>query len=244
MNNHRIPLYYDLHLHTCLSPCGDIDMTPANVVGMASLLGLQVIAITDHNSCKNCEPAMKHGETYGITVIPGMELTTAEDVHVVCLFETLEDAMRFDTYVYEHMLPIPNRPDIFGEQLILDVYDQTIGEVENLLISATDISYDDCFDLVASFRGIVFPSHLDRSSNNVISNLGFIPPDSKFTCAELYDLKQLHRIREANPYLEQCRILSNSDAHNLEAIRDPKLQLYAKSRSIRDVLSALTERQL
>jgi len=241
MNSIKIPLYYDLHLHTCLSPCGDADMTPANVVGMASILGLQVIAITDHNSCKNCEAAMIHGEKYGITVIPGMELTTSEDVHVVCLFETLEDAMRFDAYVYEHMLLIPNRPDIFGEQLILDEYDQVMGTVENLLISATNISYDDCFDLVASFHGVVFPSHLDRSSNNVISNLGFIPPDSTFTCAEIYDLKNLHRIREANPYLTQCRIISNSDAHNLEAIRDPHLQLHAKSTSIHDVLSALTD---
>ena len=111
-----IPLYYDLHLHSCLSPCGDDDMTPANIVGMAAVKGLDVIALTDHNSCKNCPAAMKHGEEYGVTVIPGMELTTSEEVHVVCLFPELNDALDFDQYVYERILPIKNKKNIFGEQ--------------------------------------------------------------------------------------------------------------------------------
>ena len=112
-----IPLYYDLHIHSCLSPCGDDDMTPANIAGMAAVKGLDVIALTDHNSCKNCPAILKHGEEYGITVIPGMELTTAEEVHVVCLFPALGDAMAFDGYVYEHLLPIKNRNLIFYTQV-------------------------------------------------------------------------------------------------------------------------------
>ena len=90
-----IPLYYDLHIHSCLSPCGDDDMTPANLVGMAAVKGLDVIALTDHNSCKNCPAAMYHGANYGVTVIPGMELTTEEEVHVICLFPTLKDALAY-----------------------------------------------------------------------------------------------------------------------------------------------------
>lgn len=100
---------YDLHIHSCLSPCGDEDMTPANIVGMAALKGLDVIALTDHNSCKNCPAIMKAAQEYGISVIPGMELTTMEEVHVLCLFPELSRAMDFDAYVYERLLPFPNR---------------------------------------------------------------------------------------------------------------------------------------
>ena len=132
-----IPLYYDLHMHSCLSPCGDDNMTPANLVGMAAVKGLDVIALTDHNSCKNCPAAMKHGEEYGVIVIPGMELTTSEEVHVVCLFPTLDDALSFDAYVYDHILPIKNKEHIFGRQQIMDAQDYVIGNVERLLISAT-----------------------------------------------------------------------------------------------------------
>ena len=99
-----IPLHYDLHIHSCLSPCGDNESTPGNIVGMAVVKGLDVIALTDHNTCKNCAAAMAIGKEYGITVIPGMELTTSEEVHVLCLFHTLEDAMGFDAFVEPRIL--------------------------------------------------------------------------------------------------------------------------------------------
>ena len=101
-------LFYDFHIHSCLSPCGDDEMTPANLVGMAKVKGLDVIALTDHNSCRNCPAAIVHGEQYGITVIPGMELCTVEEVHVICLFPDLPSALAFDAYVYERLLPIRN----------------------------------------------------------------------------------------------------------------------------------------
>ena len=110
-----------------LSPCGDDDMTPANIAGMASIKGLDVIALTDHNSCKNCPAAMFQGREYGVIVIPGMELCTAEEVHVICLFPALENALAFDGYVYEHMLPIKNREAIFGKQQIMDCLLYTSG---------------------------------------------------------------------------------------------------------------------
>ena len=113
------PLFYDLHIHSCLSPCGDDDMTPANIAGMAAVKGLDVIALTDHNSCRNCPAAMYHGIQYGVTVIPGMELTTQEEVHVICLFPDLENALAFDDLVYEKLMPVRNREDIFGKQQII-----------------------------------------------------------------------------------------------------------------------------
>ena len=191
-----IPLYYDLHLHSCLSPCGDDDMTPANIVGMAAVKGLDVIALTDHNSCKNCPAAMKHGEEYGVTVIPGMELTTSEEVHVVCLFPELKNAMDFDEYVYERILPIKNKKNIFGEQQIMDEFDQVIGIEERLLISATSISFDEVFELVKSYHGIAYPAHIDKSTTSLLSNLGFVPPDSSFTCAEITTYDHLQQIQK------------------------------------------------
>ncbi len=237
-----IPLYYDLHLHSCLSPCGDDDMTPANIAGMASIKGLDVIALTDHNSCRNCPAAMAHGRDYGVIVIPGMELCTSEEVHIICLFPALENALVFDEYVYEHMLPIKNREDIFGKQQIVDENDEVTGTVENLLINATDIAFDDAFSLAASYGGIAYPAHVDKTSTSVLSNLGFVPPDSAFTCAEFHDLKNLHRIQKEHPYFLQCNIISSSDAHYLEDIREPEYQIFSESREIPDILKAIQTR--
>ena len=109
-------LSYDLHIHSCLSPCGDDDMTPANIVGMAMIKGLDLIAVTDHNSCKNCPAVLTMAEAYGLTALPGMELTTSEEVHVVCLFADLKDALAFDEYVYSHLMAVPNNEKIFGKR--------------------------------------------------------------------------------------------------------------------------------
>ncbi len=234
-----IPLYYDLHLHSCLSPCGDDDMTPGNLVGMAAVAGIDVIALTDHNTCKNCPAAMKHGEELGVIVIPGMELTTSEEVHVVFLFPTLQDALAFDTEVYERILPIKNREDIFGRQQIMDENDEEIGTVDKLLISATDISFDDTFALAAAYHGIAFPAHIDKKTTSLLSNLGFVPPDSTFTCAEIHDMKNLHGILKEHPYFKTCNIISDSDAHYLPDIRDPHYRIYPKSKSIPDILQCL-----
>ncbi len=237
-----ISLSYDLHIHSCLSPCGDADMTPGNIVGMSALKELDVIALTDHNSCKNCEAVMRLGEAYGILVIPGMELTTVEEVHVVCLFETLTDALAFDNYVYEHLQPVPNHPEIFGEQLIMDETDSVTGTVENLLINATDISFSDLYDLLLKFHGVMIPAHIDKSSNSLLANLGFVPPDSKFDCFELKNMSSLHSLRKANPYLEHCNVITDSDAHYLEHIHEPENTLWVEERSIEAVLKALTKK--
>ena len=234
-----IPLFYDLHIHSCLSPCGDDDMTPANLVGMAAVKGLEVIALTDHNSCQNCPAAMYHGKKYGVTVIPGMELTTAEEVHVICLFADLDAALAFDSYVYARLMPVPNREDIFGKQQIMNQNDEVAETVEYLLINAVSISFDDVFPLVESFGGIAYPAHVDKSSTSVISNLGFIPPDSTFTCAEFHDFKNLHRLRKEHPYLETCSVICCSDAHYLQDIHEPDYQIYSVSKNISDILNAL-----
>ena len=134
--------HYDLHIHSCLSPCGDNDMTPNNLVQMALLSGCDVIALTDHNTCRNAPAAMEAGARNGLLVIPGMELCTAEEAHVVCLFETLEGALEFDHYIYENMPHVKNRPEIFGEQRLLDGEDAPVGEEENLLLVSSFVGVD------------------------------------------------------------------------------------------------------
>ena len=235
-----IQLSYDLHLHSCLSPCGDGEMTPANIAGMAMLNGLDAVALTDHNTARNCPAFLKWTAQYGLVGIPGMELCTAEEVHVVCLFARLEDALDFDGYVYERLLPVDNRPEIFGEQVLMDQEDRPAGTEPRLLISATSIPFDQVYGLVEEYRGLMIPAHLDKSTTSLLSNLGFIPPDSRFTCAELRDLSSLHRLRAEHPYLEGCRIVSSSDAHRLEDIRGPGgPTLLAEDRTPEAVLAAL-----
>ncbi len=234
-----VNLTYDLHIHSCLSPCGDEDMTPGNIVGMAAIKGLDVIALTDHNTCRNCPAAMAIGAQYGVMVIPGMEINTSEEVHAVCLFPTLEKALAFDSYVYERLMKFPNKETVFGRQLICNEEDEIIGTEPNLLISSVDLSFDQLWDVVCSYDGIMFPAHVEKSANSLIANLGFVPPDSKFRTAELKNLKKLHEVRKGNPYLEGCRIISNSDAHYLEHINEPELTILVKERSVQAVIDWL-----
>ena len=232
-------LYYDLHIHSCLSPCGDNDMTPGNIVGMATIKELDVIALTDHNSCRNTPAAKKIADAYGIILIPGMELTTSEDVHVVCLFSCVEDALEWNDFVDTKRNLIPNDPAIFGDQLRLNEDDQVIGHEENLLINATNISFDECYDLITEHKGIMIPAHIDKDTTSLMSNLGFVPPDSKFKTIEVKNLSNLHQIKKDNPYLEGCRVITDSDAHYLEHIHEPEYSLAVKERSIEAVLEAL-----
>lgn len=235
-----LSLSYDLHIHSCLSPCGDDDMTPANITAMAALIGLDVIAVTDHNTCKNCPAVMEAAGKWGITVIPGMELCTSEEVHVLCLFESLKAAMVFDSYVEKHLLPMANNEEIFGHQYIYDSNDTIIGSYPNLLINATDISFDDVFGLTSLYGGIMIPAHIDKASTSLLSNLGFIPPDSRFTCAEVKAIEQLEALKAAHPYLNGCRIITDSDAHDLEHIHEAVHRLHSPGKNIKDILKSLT----
>lgn len=234
-----VDLFYDLHIHSALSPCGHEDMTPANIVLMAKLKGLQVIALTDHNSAKNCPAFLYHAQREGIIGIPGMELCTSEEVHVLCLFYSLEDAMRFDEYVTAHMIAFPNREEIFGAQSIIDIDDNIVGKVDNLLINATTISFDEVYDLMKDFHGVMIPAHIDKGSNSVIANLGFIPPDSKFHTIELSKDYKGNPFIEEDSYAFACKRIINSDAHYLEHIKEAIEFLSCEEESIRGVLNVL-----
>ncbi len=213
---------YDFHIHSCLSPCGDKDMSPQRIVIMAKIMGYDAIALTDHNTSKNCEAVMAIGEEIGLTVIPGMELCTAEEVHIVCLFPTLEQATAFSDYIYETLPPVKNKPAVFGEQVIMDKTDSVLGYEEKLLITASSINTHKAVCEVEKFGGICYPAHIDRSSFSIISNLGTIDESFGFKCAEIFDISKENELKEKHPYLKKLKIVSDSDAHYLENMRIPQ----------------------
>ena len=210
---------YDLHVHSCLSPCADNDNTPNNLAGMASLNHIDIMALTDHNSARNCPAFFAAAKRYGIIPVPGMELTTAEDIHVVCLFPELEDALRFNDLVDTRRVRYPNNKEIFGDQLILDEEDEVIGEEPDFLTNATTISYEEVPDLVEQFHGVSYPAHIDRQANSVIAVLGTLPEFPDYPAAELHFMKNRESyIREF--HLENKRVIISSDAHWLGDLRE------------------------
>lgn len=212
--------YYDLHIHSCLSPCGDDDMTPNNIAGMASLAGLNIVALTDHNSAKNCPAFFEAAKRNGIIPVAGMELTTAEDIHLVCLFEELDSALNFDSFIQDKRMLIPNRTDIFGEQMIMNGSDEVIGTEEYLLSNATYITVDEAPSLVKGFGGICYPAHIDREANGIIATLGIFPDDENFVCAGFHNGERIAEYQSRFPVLKSRIPVVSSDAHYLWDIRD------------------------
>ncbi len=214
---------YDLHIHSCLSPCGDDSMTPATIAGLGKLAGLDLIALTDHNCAANCPAFMRAAEFYEIAALCGMELTTAEDIHVVCLFDDLKNALAFSEYVENHHQKIKNKPEIFGNQLIMDETDQICGSIEHLLITASDIGFNEVHSLAESFGGAAVPAHIDKDSDSMFGILGAYPPESGFKTFEIFKggkaasdtnlQKSLISDADFSP-----RFIIDSDAHMIEDI--------------------------
>lgn len=224
---------YDLHIHSCLSPCGSNDMTPNNIVNMAMLLGLDMIAVSDHNSCLNLPAVFKVANECGLTVVPAMEVCTSEEVHILCLMDNLSSMLDFSDEIYKFLPSFKNKTDIFGEQLILDENDNTISIEDKLLINALTISIDKLIPIVSSYNGIAIPAHVDKNSNSILSNLGFIPPEYGFTCIEL---KKIDSKVDFNG-----KRISNSDAHYLEQINEPVNFIDLPDKSAKALISYLKE---
>jgi DNA polymerase III alpha subunit len=210
--------YYDLHIHSCLSPCGDEDSTPNNIAGYAMLCGLNIVALCDHNTLKNCPAFFAAAKKYGIIPVAGVELTTSEDIHIILLFEELEKAMEFDAYLDTRRIKIKNKPEIFGEQHILDENDEFVDEEPFLLINATTISSFEVPEIAKRFDAVCYPAHIDRDANGIISILGDFPRED-FSCFELHDVTKAEEYIKKF-HLEDKKMVVSSDAHTLTDIRD------------------------
>lgn len=232
--------YYDLHTHSCLSPCGDKDNTPSNLAGIATVSELDIVALTDHNTAKNCPAFFKACEYYGIIPVAGMELTTSEDIHIVCLFSSLNDALRYSDYIDTRRVKIKNRPDIFGEQLIMTENDEVIGTDEFLLSNATTVTVDEVKDLVESYGGVCFPAHIDRNSNSIISVLGTVPVELNFNCVEFYNAEKIEEYKKKYP-IKNKKIIIDSDAHYLHSVKDKENYIELEGDTPEDIVSSLFE---
>ena len=235
-------LYYDFHLHSCLSPCGDNDMTPYNLVNLAKIFGYDIIALTDHNSCLNCEGAIKAGEKIGITVVPGMELCTAEEIHNICLFPSLERAMAFSDYIRGTLPPVVNKEKIFGEQLVMDDADSVLGKEELLLTTASSVSISELCELTDKYDGVCYPAHIDRCSYSIISALGDFPPEVQVRCFELTPKADTEEYLERYPATKGKLIIRSSDAHYLENMREPEFIIDLKENSAEALIDYLKGR--
>ena len=213
-------LRYDLHIHSALSPCGDADMTPNNIVNMALICGLDIIAVSDHNTTGNVEAVMAVGKEAGVTVVPAMELETAEEIHVLCLFPTLEAARAFDIEQVTPALPaVNNDVAIFGHQHLMDRNDNVVGEDPRYLINATAISLDGLPQLVDRYGGVAIPAHIDKSTKSLVGNFGMVGDYMGFRCFELSRNLPDYFI-EATPGLgnRPYVYIHDSDAHYLQDI--------------------------
>ncbi len=180
-------------------------------------------ALTDHNSSKNCPAFFEACRNCGVVPIAGMELTTAEEIHMVCLFPTLEAAMEFDEFVDQNRMKIKNRPDIFGEQLIMNAEDEVIGKVDDLLITASDLDIFRAAKEVFLRGGAAYPAHIEKPADSIIAMLGDIPADAGFSAVEVKDLEKIGELRKKHPILNDMVIVSDSDSHLLETLAgDPQ----------------------
>lgn len=230
-------LTFDLHLHSCLSPCGSEDNTPANLAAMCALAGIQAVALTDHNTVGNCAAFCAAAAQNGLIALPGMELTTVEEVHVVCLFPDLYAARAFGDFVYAKLPPFPNDTRIFGPQVLMDETDRVLGEEPRLLAGATTIGVYEIAALAAAHSGFAYPAHIDRPSFSVISNLGLWDPGLGFPLAEV--TRSCPPDFLDRPDLKGLPTLTASDAHYLEQIADADQALSVAEPTPHAILAAL-----
>lgn len=210
----------DFHIHSALSPCGDEDMTPGNIVNMALLKGLDIIAVTDHNSCANLPAVLDVAKENGLMVIPGMEVQTKEEVHILCLFKRFEGAVKFAEIVYNSLPDIRNSEEVFGSQLVFNSKDEIVGKEDKLLLSSTVLSVNDVFVLVRGLGGICIPAHVDRPGFSIIANLGFIPPNLKVKTIEISKRNTPEAVLKKYPFLDKYQHIISSDAHYLQDISE------------------------
>lgn len=219
----------DLHIHTCLSPCGSLEMSPTVIVGTALARGLDIIAITDHNSTLQCPEIQALGAEAGLTVIAGAEVCTREEAHCLALFGTEEARAAFQHYLEQHLPSVPNNPERFGDQVWVNRNDEIIGEAPCLLLSALDQNVNQIAAFVKKQGGLFIAAHVERPSFSLISQLGFIDPSLPLDAIEYTDVSRFARLQSQHTYLSNYTAYSASDAHYPEQIGSKPCLLQASA---------------
>ncbi len=228
----------DLHIHSTLSPCSSLEMSPAAIVRRARKIGLDLIAVTDHNSTENGYITASLGEAAGVRVLFGMEAQTREDVHMLCLFARRSEAERFNERVYSLLPDVANNPEYFGDQVVVDAQDNIVRHEEKLLLNALDISIPDLLELVKLHGGVGIPAHVEAPPFGLLVNLGMVPEELAGAVLEISYAVKAKQAQRAFPVLAGHPLISNSDAHFLEDIGRAFTVFTAPSPSLPDLLEA------
>ena len=203
----------DTHIHSLLSPCGDIEMTPLGIVRRAKEEGLDIIGITDHNSTLQCEEIRRIGAREGVYVLCGAEITTQEEVHCLVFVDWGEPLLALQAYIEKYLPPIRNNPDLFGYQLVVNEQEEVLYEAPYLLISALSQSIDQVEAEAHRLGGLFIPAHIDKPKNSLLSQLGFVPPGLKADALEIFRRTEIAEFRQAHPELKNYPLSCSSDAH-------------------------------
>ena len=234
----------DLHIHTLLSPCGDIEMTPVNIVNRAVEAGLGIIGITDHNSTLHTKEVRRIGEREGVFVMCGAEITTKEEVHVLAFVDGDEAINKLQLFLSDNITKIPNDPDFFGYQLIVNEDEEILYEEENLLISAINKTLEEIEAFVRSLGGIVIPAHIDKSQNSLLSQLGYVPPHLEVDALEISSKCDFGNLMSRNSYLSKYNFIRSSDAHYLPDVGRVSIDLDIYEPSFESVREAIRKYNL
>ena len=229
----------DLHTHTVLSPCGDLDMSPVNIVRRAKEKGIDILGITDHNSTKNCKALNDIAENNDLMILKGAEVTTKEEVHCLAFFENDDELSEFQKYLDNHLPEIENDINKFGYQVVVD-RDENIIEQENwLLISALNANINQIEKKIHELKGLFIPAHIDKMRYSILSQLGFVPSDLRIDALEISKFVKKNEFLKQNQYLADYCFIQSSDAHYIENIGDTATYFQMKEKSFSEIRYAL-----
>jgi PHP family Zn ribbon phosphoesterase len=229
----------DLHIHTCLSPCSDLTMSPRRIVQKALDLNLDIIAICDHNSAENVQATIKASSKNRIRVLPGMEITTVEEVHIISLFDNVESILELQQMVYQNLAPGENDENIFGQQIVANELDEVESFSNRLLIGSTSFTLKELEQKIHALGGLVFAAHIDREVFSILGQLGFIPEDLSMDALEISPNINLYDAKEQFPGIEKFPIISASDAHHLDDIGKSTTSFLLETACINEIRKAL-----
>ncbi len=229
----------DLHTHTVLSPCGDLDMSPKKIIEEAKRKGIDMLGITDHNTTRQCEALVQVAKEEDLYVLCGAEVNTREEVHCLAFFETTEQLAEFDKFLYNHLENIQNHPDKFGYQVVVDKEGMILDEIDKLLISAIDLTIEEVEKKVHELDGIFIPAHIDRFRNGLMGQLGFIPPGLNFDALELSKYTSRSQFVSEYPKYNNFTYIQSSDAHFIEDIGAVHTNFYIEEPSFDEIRKAL-----
>jgi predicted metal-dependent phosphoesterase TrpH len=232
----------DLHIHTCLSPCADLTMSPKRIVEQAMAKKLDIIAICDHNSAENVKAAKNAASKSDVTIMAGMEVTSAEEVHLLAFFDEVKRVLNLQETVYANLTPGENKEDLFGEQIIANEFDEVKGYNKRLLIGATNLTLKELVNEIHKLGGLAIASHIDRETYSIIGQLGFIPKDLELDALEISSKINQNDALNKFPEIKKFPLIFSSDAHFLHDIGKVTTSFLIEEPTLNEIRKALENR--